>query len=254
MPHDYITNVQKRLGNRVWTRRNLQHRRSHSRTLRMSSRCGLRFKTCRPYGTQRGSQLRNPGRLIFSPPLLSQDAVRLWMCVRHLPMKHRPEETQGRQRLIENCLPTGMKSQTFANKAFTIDPLSGRRMGGPHPAVTRTLQYASEIASSRNDQQMPAKSLQRRWKLGAHTPAAWIQVFKQRLSLWCQQQSQLSQRPLLSLVPPDVLTRGAQDVADVYCLEQPVTVDSRPSLVGGLAWFLSCAFWICLQVAGVCLR
>ena len=32
------------------------------------------------------------------------------------------------------------------------------------------------------------------------------------------------------------------------------TVDSRPSHVGGSAWFLSCAFWICLQMAGVCLR
>ena len=31
-------------------------------------------------------------------------------------------------------------------------------------------------------------------ELGAHTPAAWIQVFKQRLSLWCQQQFHLSQR------------------------------------------------------------
>ena len=36
--------------------------------------------------------------------------------------------------------------------------------GRPHPAVTRTLQYASDIASSRNGQQMSAKSLQHRWK------------------------------------------------------------------------------------------
>ena len=36
--------------------------------------------------------------------------------------------------------------------------------GRPQPAVTRTLQYAAEIASSRNGQQMSAKSLQRRWK------------------------------------------------------------------------------------------
>ena len=88
------------------------------------------------------------------------------------------------------------------------------------------------------------------YELGTHTPAAWIQVSKQRLSLWCQQPSQLSQRPLLSLIPPDVLARGAQDIADVHVLEQPFTVDSRPSHVGGSAWFLSCAFWICLQVAG----
>ena len=38
--------------------------------------------------------------------------------------------------------------------------------GGPHPAVTRTLQYAADISSSRNGQQMSAKSLLRRWKHG----------------------------------------------------------------------------------------
>ena len=89
---------------------------------------------------------------------------------------------------------------------------------------------------------------------GTHTPAAWIRVPKQRLCLWCQQQFQLSQRPLFSLVPADVLPRGAQDIARVYVSEQPFTMDSRPTHVGGSACFLSCAFWICLQVAGVCLR
>ena len=34
----------------------------------------------------------------------------------------------------------------------------------PHPAVTRTVQYAADVASSRNGQQMSAKSLQRTWK------------------------------------------------------------------------------------------
>ena len=32
-------------------------------------------------GTQGASLLRNPGRLIFSLPLLSPDAVRPWTCV-----------------------------------------------------------------------------------------------------------------------------------------------------------------------------
>ena len=91
------------------------------------------------------------------------------------------------------------------------------------------------------------------FELATYTPAAWTQVFKLRLSLWYQQQSQQSQRPLLSLVPPDVPARDAQDVADVYVRDQPFTMDSRPSHVGS-AWFLSCAFWICLQVAGVRLR
>ena len=34
----------------------------------------------------------------------------------------------------------------------------------PHLAVTRTLQYAADVASSRNGQLMTAKSLHRRWK------------------------------------------------------------------------------------------
>ena len=72
--------------------------------------------------------------------------------------------------------------------------------------------------------------------------------FKQRFSLWCQQPSQLSQLPFRSLVPPDVLARVAQALADVYDREQSFTMDSRPSHVGGSAWFLSCAVWVCLQV------
>ena len=73
-PHDFITNVQESLGNRVWvgggqcrccashldpqvgTRRHLLHRRSHARALRVLSRRGLRHETCRSWhhhGTQR---------------------------------------------------------------------------------------------------------------------------------------------------------------------------------------------------------
>ena len=40
----------------------------------------------------------------------------------------------------------------------------------------------------------------------------------------------------------------------VCVLEQPFTMDTRPSEVGASAWFLSYALWICLHVVGVCLR
>ena len=60
------------------TRRNLQHRRSHSGALRMRSR-RLLGSAKHYHGAQ--SAHSNTGWLIFSPPLLSQDAVRLWMCV-----------------------------------------------------------------------------------------------------------------------------------------------------------------------------
>ena len=56
------------------------------------------------------------------------------------------------------------------------------------------------------------------------------------------------------LSPAEVVARGAQNIADAYVLEQPFAMHSRPYHVGSSAWFLSCAFWICLRVAGVCLR
>ena len=43
-------------------------------------------------------------------------------------------------------------------------PLVWTADGRPHPAVTRTLQYAADIASNRNGQHQSAKSLRRRWK------------------------------------------------------------------------------------------
>ena len=85
-----------------------------------------------------GSQLRNQGPLI---PLLSQDVAPPWMCVS-------PPRTGG----------TRSRQQGIHCRAFiwTAD-------GRPHPAVTRTLQYAADIASSRNGQQLSVKSFQRRW-------------------------------------------------------------------------------------------
>ena len=89
-PHNFITNVQK-MCNRLWVRGgvsmlrflprltvgtcgNLQHSRSHARTLRVHSRCDLRHETCRPghyyHGTQRTHRFAI--QLIFSPPLLSR--------------------------------------------------------------------------------------------------------------------------------------------------------------------------------------
>ena len=43
-------------------------------------------------------------------------------------------------------------------------PLVWTADGRPHPAVTRTLQYAADIASSRNGPHLSAKSLHHRWK------------------------------------------------------------------------------------------
>ena len=48
-------------------------------------------------------------------------------------------------------------------QGFQHRPLFWTADWRPHPAVTRTLQHAADIGSSRNGQQMSAKSLQRRW-------------------------------------------------------------------------------------------
>ena len=53
----------------------------------------------------------------------------------------------------------------------------------------------------------------------ARPPAAWVQVFEKRLSLWClqcQQHFPESPRSLLARVPSVVLASGAQGVADIY--------------------------------------
>ena len=174
-PHDYTTNVQRRLGNRVWTGfgqcrlcgsfldHQLEQGESFSiaeatRDCMRSRRLVWKLADSRNPG---GSQQRSPGRLIFSLPLLSQDAVRRWMCVLHLPTQQRLEVTQHEQLLIVNCLTTGAKSPTCATSAFFAAPWFGQQMGDHTKiAVTRTLPCAADIASSCNGQQMSAKSLQ----------------------------------------------------------------------------------------------
>ena len=81
-----------------------------------------------------------------------------------LTMQQQLEVMQRRQRLIDNCLTTGMKSQTCATRAIHYRPFVWTADGRPLPAVTRTLQNAADIASSRNGQQMLANSLQHPWK------------------------------------------------------------------------------------------
>ena len=95
-PHDYITNVQKRLGNRVgggqcrccgsFLDPQLEHAetcstaeatRGHYACVRAVV-CGMKLADPGSLRNPEDSPLRNPGRLIFSPPLLSLDAVRPW--------------------------------------------------------------------------------------------------------------------------------------------------------------------------------
>ena len=110
--------------------------------LRVRSRCGLRHETCRSWHYQPrnsgGSQLRNPGQLIFSPPLLSPDAVRPWMCVWPPPLQRQLAEMLHRRHSIANSRITGMKLRNCGNRASTIALLSGQRTGDrTQPQVER---------------------------------------------------------------------------------------------------------------------
>ena len=58
---------------------------------------------------------------------------------------------------MRNHRPAMPKASCVASKVWTAD-------GRPRPAVTRTLQYAADIASCRNGQHMSSQALQRRWK------------------------------------------------------------------------------------------
>ena len=81
-----------------------------------------------------------------------------------------------------------------------------------------------------------------------HTPAAWVQVFELRLTQQREQGfPQISSLRLSRVLPgvePWPLSRSSS-------LTAHFSLESRPSRVGSSAWFLSCVFWICLQLAGV---
>ena len=149
-PHDYITNVQKRLGNREWTGFGqcrmcgsfLDPQRKHGETCstvqatRGHYACvhavsgGLKLAdpciTTEPRGHTE-TQLRPAD--IFTTAAVPGRSTALDVCVWPLPMQQRLEVTQRRQLLIVNCPITAMKSQTYVTRAFTIVPIYGQQLG-----------------------------------------------------------------------------------------------------------------------------
>ena len=102
------------------------------RTLRVRSRCGVRFENSQTRALLRdpeGSLLRNPGRLILSPLRLSPDVAPPWTFVWPPLLLRQLAETQRRRHLIANSRATYMKSWNCDNRAFNIALLSGQRMG-----------------------------------------------------------------------------------------------------------------------------
>ena len=124
-PHDYITNVHKGLGNRIWVSDGqcrccgsfldpqLEHAEtcSNAEATREHHVC-VHAAVCGKKQADPGisSLLRNAGRLIFSPSQLSPDAVRPWTCVWPLPLQQKLAEVLHRRHSIVNFSITGMKS------------------------------------------------------------------------------------------------------------------------------------------------
>ena len=106
----------------VGTCRNLQHCRSHARTLRVHAVvCGLKLAD--------GSPVRNSGQLIFSPPLLYPDIAPPWTCAWPPLLLRQLAETQCRRQLIANFRTTETESWDCDSGASTVALVSGQRMG-----------------------------------------------------------------------------------------------------------------------------
>ena len=184
MPHDFITNVQKRLGNRTWTG----------------------FGQCRLCGSFLDTNLNTEKPAAPPKPLrgTAHAFAPSWVDIkiedpsittkpRGITATHsRPADlftaaaVAGRSATVDVCVasPTAAAARGDAAQAAFDRKLSNYRHeildlrnqgilcrllvwtadGRPHTAVTRTLHCAADIASSRNGQQMLAKALQDRWK------------------------------------------------------------------------------------------
>ena len=70
----------------------------------------------------------------------------------------------GRSAAWDVCEASADASADFRDQGILCHPLVWTADGRPHPEVTRTLQYAADIASCRNGQHMSAKSRQHRWR------------------------------------------------------------------------------------------
>ena len=121
----------------------------------MRSRRVLRLETCRP-GHHHGTRFAIQAGGYFHHHCCSLDVAPPWTFVWPPPSQRQLAEAQHRRHSIANS--------RLRQQGIHYRLLNWTADGRPHPTVTRTLQYAADNASSRNGQQMSAKSLHRRWK------------------------------------------------------------------------------------------
>ena len=92
------------------------------------------------------------------------------------------------------------------------------------------------------------------YELITPTQAALIEVFERRLSLWEGQQIQQPCHPHIPLLAPIVFADGTHLFAEAYVRDHSLSVNSSASQIGASAWFMSVAFWVCLELVGARLR
>ena len=178
-PHDFITNVQKRLGNRTWTVFGqcrlcgsfLDPQLEHGETC--STAEATRGHYACVHAVSGGLKLEDPG--ITTEPRGVTETQSM------LADLFTAAAVPGRSAALDVCAAAARGDKALAafdrelthykqeipdsrNHRIHCPSLVWTADRRPHPAVTGTLQYAGDIASSRNGQQMSAKSLQHRWK------------------------------------------------------------------------------------------
>ena len=152
-------------GPAVGTCENLQHRRSHVRAPRVCSCRSPWHETGRTwhyYGTQGATASQSRLADILTAAAVPGRSAALDMCVASSIATAAGGDAA--QAAFDRELSQYRELGKFRQQNTHYRPLVWTADGRPHPAVTRTLQYAADIASSRSGQHLSAKSLHRRWK------------------------------------------------------------------------------------------
>ena len=124
-------------------------------------------------------------------------------------------------------------ARPLADLPATIERVLARR-----PDPERTV-VAHRVDKSANYSEEYRILEVRNYELTTPTPAAWIEVFERRLSLW--QELQL-QQPYHPRVPRAPLANSVHLLAEANIRDHPFTANSRPKQVGASVWFISVAF------------
>ena len=183
-PHDHVANVQKRLGNpnlggrwpvpmaavsswtHSWKTQKPAATPKPRGALRVCPCCRLWHEIGRPWhyhGTQGLTASQSRPADILTTTAVPRRSAALDVCAASstaAAARGDAAQVAFDRELSHHIVDIGELRQ----QGIHCRPLVWSADGRPHPAVTRTLPYAADIASSRNGQHLPAESLHRRRK------------------------------------------------------------------------------------------